>query len=68
MLAKLALIVTIATSPTQFTETVVAILPYDQCMTAQEAIWAIPAETVGYDEMGAVPALDAACVDPSEVK
>lgn len=42
-----------------------ATLPAEQCLAAMRAIWAIPAETVAYDEFGAVPAVDAACVDPA---
>lgn len=62
--ATIALIITL-NAAAGFTETTVATMPAADCLAAMRAIWAIPAETVAYDEFGAVPAVDAACVDPA---
>lgn len=64
--ATLALIITLS-SVDGYIEQTVATLPADTCLAAMRQIWAIPAETVDYDEFGAVPALDAACVDPATI-
>lgn len=65
--AVLALVVALNTAATT-QEQVAAYMPADQCLATMRAIWAIPAETVSYDEFGAVPAVDAACVDPAELE
>lgn len=65
--ATLALIV-ILNSVGGSIEQPAAFMPAADCLAAMRQIWAIPAETVAYDEFGAVPAVDAACVDPTTVE
>ena len=65
--ATLALIITL-NAAAGYTEQTVATMPAADCLAAMRAIWAIPAETVAYDEFGPVPAVDAACVDPATLE
>lgn len=64
--AILALVVTLnATSGAQVQETA-ALLPAADCLAAMRSIWDVPADTVGKDHIGNVPAMDAACTWPSD--
>ena len=65
--ATLALIV-ILNSAGGSIESAPSNMPAPDCLAAMRAIWAIPAETVAYDEFGAVPAVDAYCADPATVE
>lgn len=65
--AILALVVVLNGTAVTTQETV-AVMPADQCQVAAKSIWTIPAETVERTAQGAVPALDAFCVDPETVE
>ena len=67
MLAELAFVL-ITNTATTSTEEVIAVMPAHECVMLMKQVWAVPFETVAYDELGAIPAMDAACVDPEEVK
>lgn len=41
-------------------------LPFAACDAAQKAVWAQEWETVGYDASGAIPSVDAYCVEMSQ--
>lgn len=52
-----------ANSPDGQSRDLVALpLPPRLCLAAQAALWAIPFETVARDDMGDLPAIDAACI------
>lgn len=37
-------------------------MPSRACLALQAAIWRVPFETIGTDELGAIPSYDAACI------